>query len=69
MKVFKMDYLDIPLEEMKNGDIIVCHDPQHRLKNWQAEITWCVIEHYEGCPEGKGLFWDLDDAKLYAQAL
>ena len=64
MKIFNMDYLDIPLDEMDSGDIIVCHDPQNRL----GTKTWGVVKHYEGAPKPIGLFWDKEEAVFFAEA-
>lgn len=61
--IFDQDYLDIPLQDMKSGNIIVCHDPQKRL----GKTTWGVMIHHEGDPKAKGLFWDKDQAILFAE--
>lgn len=65
MKIFDMDYLEIPLKDMEHGETIICHDPQNRL----GKPTWGVVKHYEGFPKPKGLFWDKDQAIIFANAL
>ena len=65
MKVFDKNYLDIPLSDMNDGEVIVCHDPQNRL----GTPTWGVAIHHEGAPKPKGLFWDKDQAIIFADAI
>ena len=67
--IFDQDYLDIHLQDMDAGSIIVCHDPQKRLNNDEYKTTWGVLIHYDNSPEPKGLFWDKDMAVLFADKL
>ena len=64
IKIFDINYLDIPLCDMNVDDIIVCLDPQKRL----GDETYAVME-YSLLPKARGLFWDRDMAILFAKEL
>lgn len=72
MKIFDIDFLEIPFADMKD-DIVVCHDPQNRLAKLPhfKGVTWCVVKtnssgEYE---DALGLFWSKEMATAFAESL
>ena len=68
-QVFDWDvnYLEIPLQDLPDrGHVIVCKDPQKRLK-WAVVIS--TSEEGNCPPNAKGLFWEKKDALIFARAL
>ena len=66
-KVIESDFLEIPFDDMKGVEFVVCFDPQNRL----GESTWAVVEvsEFGDYKNSKGLFWKRDDAEIFAEAL
>ena len=67
---WKIDYLDIPLQDIPpRGSIIICLDPQKRL----GKKTWAVLivesDFNEIPADAKGLFWNEENADIFANAL
>ena len=67
--VYDQDFLDIPFQDYPSvGVLMVCHDPQNRLRDSETSVTWAVVESMgtENPPKAWGLFWDRRTAELFA---
>jgi len=72
--VFDNDYFDIPLQDLSEDTVIVCHDPQHRCRNADTDqpYSWAVVQTAHDCelpPTPLGLFWEKDMALTFANVL
>ncbi len=68
--IYDNNYLDIPLQDLPENHVIICLDPQHRLRK---DKTWAVVrtahDPAERPPKALGLFWDKDLAVIFARGL
>jgi len=68
--IFDSNYLDIPLQDIPENHVIICLDPQHRIKK---DKTWAVVRTAHNPndtpPKALGLFWDKDMAGIFAKAI
>lgn len=60
-----MNYKEIPIEQIKDREIIVCHDPYKRL----GDLTWIVVKYYEGIPKLEGAFINKNNAINFSKIL
>lgn len=67
MKTFQIDYLSLPIHEIKpEGELMVCLDPHKRL----GPETWALVrsEGRNNIPIPMGLFRKKEDAVLFAES-
>lgn len=67
---YDQDYFDIPLQDLPpKRHIIICHDPQRRLGKITYAVIKSVSDNGDILPIALGLFWDQEQAMVFANAL